>query len=830
MLQIHALSATSGQLFGGNFLILLGIALSACVLGIQVACIVTLIKKLSQAKREKERIDNENGRGFHSQYGFAFLGAALPFSAEGILAIAVGLNALAALVLVLTVIILRAKGYDYTSAGNSDAEEEELDVTGVDSARTEQAPTYAVKTNEETMSEIWGDNTPADEPAVAAFASESTQLTVPTAKESTVTTVVQTGNGQTPVRVVKIEKEYSETIRETVPGAPASEAANEQTAQLIAKIDRLIDKLEGSREQQSAHLANGIILAADEPVPSDEDDEDELDDETADGASADGEEDDADLEADDSELFTGNERIIGFDEDTGCYIVAHYRKSFEAKLIQSRPNIKQYYSELKNALLAYKGTKSRISWTADSFHNGRNAIAKINVKTKILELYLALDPASLDGTVYRGQDVSHLKKYADTPFRYKIRTPRKFKWAMELVQRVCEEQGLSPIDTERVDYEATYPFEDTDSLVARGLIKEYIREEKPASTFELDETHVPNVSDLDETVIPANANILWEFDNEVMAQKEYEPEPVEEEPAPEVEEPEEAPKAEEPTPAPTVIRETVRTTQVRYTEEYFGQSGEVTSYKEYFSEDGPLKAEFFESAEQTQSDPVAEEADAQESVEEVAYENAYENTDESIYNESAYETEQAETDGEVSYDEETQELSDEEVYVEAETEAEAYEEVYEESYDEAEDDGGLDWSVPAGVSEQELVEVDTYAEDIEAYDENGECTEYAEEEAEYTEEAEEVYEEEPTPAPVANVNPEIALVDVGTLEENFEDGDQIDLETLRARGLVLPAAKVLKIYKSGELTKRLNVVADHFTMDAIFAIDGAGGNIQMIKK
>ena len=46
-----------------------------------------------------------------------------------------------------------------------------------------------------------------------------------------------------------------------------------------------------------------------------------------------------------------DERWAGrFDEATGYYIVAHYRKSFEAKLIQARPNIKHYYSELKNDL------------------------------------------------------------------------------------------------------------------------------------------------------------------------------------------------------------------------------------------------------------------------------------------------------------------------------------------------------------------------------------------------------------------------------------------------------------------------------------------------
>ena len=73
-------------------------------------------------------------------------------------------------------------------------------------------------------------------------------------------------------------------------------------------------------------------------------------------------------------------------------------------------------------------------------------------------------------------------------------------------------------------------------------------------------------------------------------------------------------------------------------------------------------------------------------------------------------------------------------------------------------------------------------------------------------------------------------MDVGILDEHFQSGALIDLEALKDKGLVLPNTKTLKIYKSGEITKSFTVVADHFTMDAIFAIDGAGGNIQMIKK
>ena len=115
--------------------------------------------------------------------------------------------------------------------------------------------------------------------------------------------------------------------------------------------------------------------------------------------------------------------------------------------------------------------------------------------------------------------MEHKKKYADTPFLYKVRSSRKFQWAMELVQRVCEEHGLSPIDIDQVDYVEQYAFDTTENLVSRGLIREYVRQEKPATTFELDPDHVPEVPEEDGSVIPANANFSWEFDNDAMEDK-----------------------------------------------------------------------------------------------------------------------------------------------------------------------------------------------------------------------------------------------------------------------------------------------------------------------
>jgi topoisomerase-4 subunit A len=934
----HSLATATG----GKTWIFAGIALAACILGIEIACIVILIRKMISASRIR-RAEEDEGDWGGSAYAAALLLPAITFSAETVLAALVLLCALASLVLAVLVVVFRSLGYDFVSAEllkaqreklaaeranapqpmpeeptpvveKAETVEEEPDALSVfdDVPATVEAEQEAADTDEqdepvpeaaeETVAET--EDTPVED--FFAEDAETVEETVAQVSDDPIealaarmASAAQSAPSNQPTRIVQIEKQYTETVKEVA--APAAQTSNDTTAtdRLIEKLTDLIDKMDRKTEEAAAAaVANeeSVAVAAAVSLPADEDeDEDDLVDPEEDSASArdeDGE--DGDEESDGDDRFTGNERIIGFDEATGCYIIARYRKSFEAKLIQSRPNIKQYYSELKNALLAYKGTKSRISWTADSFHNGRTSIAKINVKTRILEIYLALDPASLEGTVYRGRDVGKLKKYADTPFQYKVRTPRKFKWAMELVQRVCEEQGLTPIDVEKVDYEAAYPFEDTDSLVSRGLIKEYIREEKPASTFELDENHVPVLPDEDETVIPANANILWEFDNEELSKKEPEPtvEPLEEseqqpeqDPEPEVAS---APIAEPVAEEPAVLRETTKVTQVRYTEQYFGDSDTPVTYKEFFTGDGPLTDESIfavasETVEETAevAEEVADEEAAYESVEES--EETYEETElsedyrENEETEEEY-TEESDESGDeedldweipagltLETDETTEALYDEEYTEESyEGEEEYTEEAYEgeEEYTEEAYEGEEEYAEEAYEGEKEYAEEayegeEEYTEESyegeeeyteEAYEGEEEYTEeayegeeeYAEEayegEEEYAEEAyegEEEYEEIPVedePTARINVNPDVALVGVSVLEENFEAGEEIDLAALKARGLVLPSAKSLKIYVGGTLTKAFTVVADQFTMEAIFAISAAGGEPQMIRK
>ncbi len=879
-------SVSSAGLTGAGFLI--AIAVLACVLGAEVAGICILVSKMLRARAAKLKDDQIRETGDHSSiyrdYAVTavLLFGALPQASYIALTVLAVLTMLAAVVFVVLLVAFRACGYDFVSAAHlrqgmtqdeAQVEAQELDADAsavseerlpdeseeqrqyaytAEDAQGEEEEPFAMFAEESEQvydgSECFADTeseeaAAEDEASSEALVAESVELlpASPASETTTVTTVREEGpafaDGSQPYKVV--EKTVTETVKEVYTETPAPTQPPSSTNDAV--LEKLVDLLEyeirGRREQEGKEKEDkeenkrtdsvATFASSEAPVDEedDEDDDDDLDTEEGDRTGDD--EDDVDDEENDNDgdRFTGNERIIGFDEATGCYIVARYRKSFEAKLIQARPNIKQYYSDLKNALLSYKDTKSRVSWTADSFHNGRDQIAKINVKTKILELYLAIDPATLEGTVYRGRDVSHRKKYAETPFQYKIRTPRKFKWAMELVQRVSEEHGLAPIDIEHINYEEQYPFDTTENLVERKLIKEYIRQEKPATTFELDPDHIPLVPTEDESVIPANANFSWEFDNERMTEPEPaveeepvaepEPEPVSEEPAPE--------PAPEPTAAPapqaTIKRETVKVTEVRYTERYYKDA--QPTYEQVITTTEPIEAiaepaiEIPESETGAELDatPVAEDAEA--SAEEEAWSQPEVLDD--------FDGESQETDAE--------ELDEERFFADtAEESADESEESDEDALTREDDASDVEPTVEEAEEEFEETAEEEAASDYDAESEEAPVFEEAPVYDEESESEAEAFDESDAQEdkPSANLNPSVAVVDICSIESAFPAGAVINLDVLKSHDLVIASATVLKIYASGTLSKAFTVEANQFTLDAIKAIGGADGDTVMV--
>ena len=221
---------------------------------------------------------------------------------------------------------------------------------------------------------------------------------------------------------------------------PSAEAAREEVK--IVYVDRFIEKAEEEKPAVVAAAPQEELAAAEEP-------ENEPIEELAFK-----EQDVADIE-------------VGED---GAII--RYNKSFEAKLIQTQLPNQDFYTELKNELLSYKGVKSRISWNFDTFNKGRKKCARLAIRGKTLIIYLALDPKDEEAfpqTKYHQFDVSDVARFADYPFGMKIKSARAVKHAKELIAIVM--LGVEAKHFEMLPQDYHYPYETTAALIERGLIK-----------------------------------------------------------------------------------------------------------------------------------------------------------------------------------------------------------------------------------------------------------------------------------------------------------------------------------------------------------------------
>ena len=148
-----------------------------------------------------------------------------------------------------------------------------------------------------------------------------------------------------------------------------------------------------------------------------------------------------------------------------------YSRSFLANVIQSEDTVKDFYSELKNYILSYKGVKSRISWKFDSYNRGREQLFKLKLRGKTICMYCALDPNEFEKSKYHHEAID-AKIFADVPMLVKIKSKLGLKKAKELVDIVMAKYQIEVnAKAKKVDYVAEYPYEDTDALVQKELVK-----------------------------------------------------------------------------------------------------------------------------------------------------------------------------------------------------------------------------------------------------------------------------------------------------------------------------------------------------------------------
>ncbi len=75
---------------------------------------------------------------------------------------------------------------------------------------------------------------------------------------------------------------------------------------------------------------------------------------------------------------------------------------------------------------------------------------------------------------------------------------------------------------------------------------------------------------------------------------------------------------------------------------------------------------------------------------------------------------------------------------------------------------------------------------------------------------------------------DIVAVNVSMLDKFFNDGDEVTVETLLAKGVFAHARDGVKILGNGEITKKLNVKVDAFSASAAEKIKAAGGSAEVI--
>jgi large subunit ribosomal protein L15 len=72
------------------------------------------------------------------------------------------------------------------------------------------------------------------------------------------------------------------------------------------------------------------------------------------------------------------------------------------------------------------------------------------------------------------------------------------------------------------------------------------------------------------------------------------------------------------------------------------------------------------------------------------------------------------------------------------------------------------------------------------------------------------------------------VVNVGDIDALFSAGEAVTPETLKEKGLAKKAADGVRILGEGELTKKLDFKAHHFSKSALAKIEAKGGKAEVI--
>ena len=77
---------------------------------------------------------------------------------------------------------------------------------------------------------------------------------------------------------------------------------------------------------------------------------------------------------------------------------------------------------------------------------------------------------------------------------------------------------------------------------------------------------------------------------------------------------------------------------------------------------------------------------------------------------------------------------------------------------------------------------------------------------------------------------EYSVVNLKTVENRFNDGDTVSVDSLRAKGILKNKNAIVKILGDGELTKKLTFAVHKVSASAQKKIEAAGGTLKGIEE
>ena len=118
------------------------------------------------------------------------------------------------------------------------------------------------------------------------------------------------------------------------------------------------------------------------------------------------------------------------------------RRSFDERLAHAPKEAQERYARLLAALLAIPGIRVIEAQRQRTYKCGNIPIARLAVKGKTLNAYLALPPAEFADTKYIFEDLSDRRSCAAYPMRVRLTSLRQTRWTEELLAHLVRRHGL----------------------------------------------------------------------------------------------------------------------------------------------------------------------------------------------------------------------------------------------------------------------------------------------------------------------------------------------------------------------------------------------------